>query len=167
MPLPGASDIFRRLQNSFYPVRPSPDVEEAVNIYETTEGSTSATRIPLEGDFGYAELTSVSVVGRLTMSSSLSENLLTPVLPSPSSPPSSRPSSPLDPLSPRLAQDIDTRLRQSSNSKIGSFADVDAETLLRKRILEIQSLNLPERETARRVQVAHTYPGIPLTIVRD
>jgi hypothetical protein len=161
MPLPAASDIFRRLQNSIYPARPSPEVEETPNIYEVTDGSALTTEIPLGRAFGHAELTNAGVVNGATMSSSLSEDLLTPILPSPSLPHSSHPSSPSDPLSPRLMQDTDTRRQQSSNSKIAS-SDIDAQMLLRKRILEIQSLNLPEREKARRVQVALTHLDTPL-----
>jgi hypothetical protein len=68
--------------------------------------------------------------------------------PSPSTSPS------FDNFTSRPMPESSTRRRHSSNPATTSAPDVSAQTALRKRIVEIQMLNLAEREKAHRVQVS-------------
>lgn len=143
MPLPVASDILRRLQNTIY--QPWEDTHEAATAdsahnapstsntanTEIVDSTTSPSNDLHNFDFGAHGAAASS---------------------SPSSPPPQSSSPPFDNLYPRPASELSTRRRQGS-TPAASAPDVNAQSTLRKRILEIQSLGLPEREKARLVQV--------------
>jgi hypothetical protein len=60
-----------------------------------------------------------------------------------------------DQFSPRIQESTSTTSRQRSSTSTLSAPDVNAQSILRKRILDIQLLKMPEREKAKRVQVRH------------
>lgn len=149
MPLPVASHILRRLQNSIYSFRASP---EAMDETATFDGPTRTAEVEMDSALDSRSFDSYNFsfsdsVNMDTSSSSLTEEPSASLL---SPPQSSSPSQ--DILPPRQIQDSNTRHRQSS-SPLTCTPDLNTQTVLRKRILEIQSLNLPESGKARRVQV--------------
>lgn len=149
MPLPVVSHVLRRFQNSIYPRQPAEETPETATI-DAGPGSTQMAETDQEPTLDNRSL-DLSFSGRMNpnaSSSSLPEDPSTYILSSPHS------SSPLqDIVSTRQIQGTNIRRRQSSNSLICT-PDFKAQVVLRKRILEIQSLNLPERENARLAQVA-------------
>jgi hypothetical protein len=133
MPLQIASGLLRRFSDSIYSQAP-PDAREtplaAVNDTSITDSDQDATP------------------GNLSLS-----------LPDPPAPQEivsadanpPQPTSPLDNFAPRSVHEASARRRQPSITI--SAPDVNIQTALRKRILDIQILALPEREKARRIQV--------------
>ena len=118
----------------------------------TFHGPTPVTEAEMESTLDHRsfDLSNFNISGRTNMNVSSSSS---------SSDPSAYILSPAEASSPsrenvpsRQIQDSNTRRRQSSNPLICP-PDLNAQTVLRKRILEIQSLNLPERDKARVVQV--------------
>ena len=147
MPLPVASHILRRLQNSIYPFRAS--TEEEIATFDAPTPIMEAERESALDNhyFGWNNSDFSGRTNMNTSSSSLTEDPSSYILSPPQAIPLSQESVP-----PRQIHDSNTRRRQSSNPLICT-PDINAQVVLRKRILEIQSLNLPERDKARRVQV--------------
>ena len=148
MPLPVASHLFRMLQNSIYSFRASTEEMDETATFDGPPVAEAEMESPL--DNRSFDLSNFNFSGRINMnvsSSSLSEDPSVYIL---SPPQDSSPSQENAPL--RQIQDSNTRRRQSSNP-LTCTPDLNAQTILRKRILEIQSLSLPERDKARRVQV--------------
>jgi len=151
MILPVACHILRRLQNTIYPPQPPEEMQQTATI-EEGNGSISTMEIDHEPTFDSRslDLANFNFSRRMNSndsSSSLPEEPSTYILTPNASSPSQDTSSTRDTLS------THSRSRQSSGPLI-CIPDVNAQTVLRKRILEIQSLNIPEREKARLVQVA-------------
>lgn len=149
MPLPTASGILRRIQDSIYTPSSSPappSQEEMVgNGRDDISGATQTT--PSFNQFA----TSINEVEQHqlhipSMSPTPSmENLV-----------SSGPSVSSDhegTSSARSTRETNDRRWQTSLPSTSS-PDVNAQSFLRKRILEIQQLEIGEREKARRVQVS-------------
>jgi hypothetical protein len=150
MILPVASHILRRLQNSIYS-QPPEEAQESATI-ENGNGSIATVEIDYEPTFDNRslDLANFNFSRRMNSnasSSSLPEEPSTYILT-----PRHGSSTSQDTTSARETPSTHTRSRQSSNPLICT-PDVNAQTVLRKRILEIQSLNIPEREKARLVQV--------------
>ena len=149
MLLPVASHILRRLQNSIYYFR---DPTEETNAIATFDGSTPIMEAEMESalDNHSLDLNNFNFSGRTNMntsSSSFTEDSSAYILSALQGTSLSQENVP-----PRQLQDSNTRLRQSSNP-VMCTPDLNTQAFLRKRILEIQSLNLSERDKARRVQV--------------
>ena len=147
MPLPVASDILRRLQNTIY--QPWDDTHQPATL-DSAHSAPSAisanptlnTNTDTETDSSRNDLHNFNFGAHGA-----------PTSPSPSSPPPQSSSPPFENLYPRPASELsNTRRRQPSTPAV-SAPDVNAQSVLRKRILEIQSLSLPEREKARLIQV--------------
>jgi hypothetical protein len=140
MSLSVASDILRRLQNSLYAFRPAEGEMEGPATTGDSDDDLSPSApvefgpIPSEG---FLPPSSSSYTSQPVTSSSTSLESVPPYLGESGN---SRPEPP------------PTRRRQSSIST-NSSPDVSAQVLLRRRILEIQGLNVPEKEKARRIQV--------------
>jgi len=152
MPLPVASDILRRLQNSLY--QPWEDNHEAATLdsAHTAPASTTTTAAtPSNAANSAIDTTAVQPPRNDLHNFNFGAHSAT-TSSSPSSPPPQSASPPFDNLYPRPASELSTRRRQAS-TPAASAPDVNAQSTLRKRILEIQSLGLPEREKARLVQV--------------
>ena len=143
MPLAVASHMFRRLKNSIYPSQPAEEIPETATL-DSADSSTAVTESNLEptSDNRPHDLSTfnfLSLVDSNASSSSLSEGASTFNL--------------VQPHSSSASQDaVPPRRRLSSNPSV-NFLDANAQTILRKRILEIQCLILPEREKALLVQV--------------
>src|SRR5277367_593843 len=151
MPLQVASDILRRLQNTIY--QPWEDTREAATLDSSHNppSTTSANSTSLDTD---TEVDSTVPPRNDLHSFNFGAHGAT-TSPSLSSPPAQSSSPTFDNLIPRPASELtNTRRRQASTPAV-SAPDVNAQSLLRKRILEIQSRGLPEREKARLIQVAH------------
>jgi hypothetical protein len=149
MPLPAASHILRRLQNSIYSFRASPEENDETATFDGPTAIMEAEMDPALDSRSF-DLYNFNFSDRANMdasSSSLAEEPSASLL---SPPQFSSPSQ--DILPPQQIQDSNTRHRQSSNP-LTCTPDINTQTVLRKRILEIQSLNLPETGKARRVQV--------------
>src|SRR6266496_40878 len=147
MPLPSASHILRRLQNSIYSFRPS--TEEIVET-DAFPGPTPITETVMETlDSRSFDLSNFNFSGQtnINISSSLFEGTSADILS-----PLQAPSPSQESIPTRHIQDSINRRRQSSNPLICA-PDINAQIALRKRILEINSLNLPEHDKARKVQV--------------
>jgi hypothetical protein len=140
MPLPVASDILRRLQNTIY--QPWEDTQQPATLDSAHSAPTLNTNTDTETDSSRNDLHNFNFGAHGATTS-----------PSPSSPPPQSSSPPFENLYPRPASELsNTRRRQPSTPAV-SAPDVNAQSVLRKRILEIQSLGLPEREKARLIQV--------------
>jgi len=148
MPLPVASDILRRLQNTIY--QPWEDTHQPA----TLDSAHSATNTDTEADSSRNDLHNFNFGAHGATTS-----------PSPSSPPPQSSPPPFENLYPRPASELsNTRRRQPSTPAVSS-PDVNAQSLLRKRILEIQSLGLPEREKARLIQVTTAVPFLESSLI--
>jgi hypothetical protein len=148
MPLPVASDILRRLQNTIY--QPWEDTHQPATLHSPHSAPSAPSANPTslntntdtEADSSRNDLHNFNFGAHGSTTS-----------PSPSSPPPQSSSPPFENLYPRPASELsNTRRRQPSTPAV-SAPDVNAQSGLRKRILEIQSLGLPEREKARLIQV--------------
>jgi hypothetical protein len=151
MPLPTASDILRRIQDSIY-LSFTPLFPEVADD-DFYDSDSLHRNIPEDNDAHPS----------LSETEHEPQSLQFENFPRPNSP-SSVPSPPVGALlalslsaSDSAPQEIDngstsTRRRQSSIQG-PSASDVDTQALLRKRIRDIQQLDLHEREKARRVQV--------------
>jgi hypothetical protein len=160
MPLPVASDILRRLQNTIY--QPWEDNTQPTATRDSSNDNNNNNNHASSPSMGHGDVESNTnhsnehQVPHDLHSFNFGGGHGAVSRSDPSSPPpqSSSPSSPssFENLYPRPASEMSTRRRQPSNPA-ASTPDVNAQSLLRKRILEIQSFALPEREKARLVQV--------------
>jgi hypothetical protein len=151
MILPVASHILRRLQNTIYPPQPPEEMQETATI-ENGNGSIPTMEIDHDPTFDSRSLD----VANFNFSRRMNSNASSSSLPEEPSTYILTPQHWLSPshdtTSARETPSTHTRSRQSSNP-LTCTPDVNAQTVLRKRILEIQSLNIAEREKARLVQV--------------
>jgi hypothetical protein len=140
MPVSIASNLLRRIQDTLY--APSPTAAQEMNHATNDLGHDHpATMTALDPEpSSREEATDSTHIARPGLFSDDQS-------PTPSTSPS------FDNYTSRPVPESSTRRRQSSNLATTSAPDVSAQAALRKRILEIQILNLPEREKARRVQV--------------
>jgi hypothetical protein len=156
------NEILRRLQDTIYSSRQFHEMhdghEEATAIrgpvgdHHTSTSAmdpVSGTGHPALDDERHHHITSPSAVSLPMIPTEVSSPSSSPVPPTTIS----QPSSPnLELMTARSLQDTNPRRRQYSNPSIAA-PDINTQTVLRKRILEIQNLSLPEREKARLVQV--------------
>lgn len=139
MPIPVASDLLRRLQNRIYPPRPAYDPGE--NDTVSSAGDTaSMSEVELESTSDNQSLDLSNFDTSSQISSSSSESLPQP------------PTPPIEGSSSGQVSGSSSRPRSSLAVPTASNPDVNTQAALRKRILDIQALNLPEREKARRMQ---------------
>ena len=147
MTLAVASDILRRLQNSLYAFRLTEQNTQLLGtrVPETHEAasSTPLSREPNTED-------------QLPLRSRSTPPTIQSTTTSPYNDWQQAPSS--DTENSRTGDETSGHLRQSVtlNASI-SPPDGNAQSNLRKRILEIQSLELPERDKARRIQVTGVF----------
>ena len=173
MPIVAASNILRRLQNSLYALRPALDDaingpatrqsrnHSSANLLPTTSTTVAAASpddavlSPRAGTRGDSDL----AMTRRSNSSSAG---------SPEFDSDERPPIPHTSASSSLAttarqsHDPNARQRQVSGLSPSTTPDPHAQSILRQRIIEIQALDLPERDKARRVQVCSQSPLPPL-----
>jgi len=186
MPLPTASDILRRIQDTIYTpslprtISPSPSPHPSPILDSQVITSTSrlhdrsaSSAIQAETAISNSDWertqqteenqTLQNAAGLL--SSSATEQI--PSSASHSSSSSSLNSSQSHELdSPRSSRNAGGRRRQSSIPTSAS-PDVNAQSVLRRRILEIQQLDIDEREKARRVQVSSRQVNKAYTLKRN
>lgn len=141
MPASLASNLLRRIQDTLY--APSPAQTQEMDNATADSGHEQPTSMPALASYSTSEQQPADVAH--TRSPLLSSDDQSPT-------PSTSPS--FDSFTSRPVPESSTRRRQSSIPSIASSPDVSAQAALRKRILEIQVLNLPEREKARLVQVS-------------
>jgi hypothetical protein len=151
MALSVASGIFRRLQNSIYTPRQPEEGLHGTFANAADDDSASMTTGEPSDDLSPALESSSGSEQPATLSLSSFDDALRPTL---------QFSSGLDSLPLGEIHETSTRRRQPSNPSI-SAPDVNTQALLRKRISEIQNLNLPERDKAQRVQVQYTFWNVP------
>ena len=148
MPLPTASGILRRIQDSIYTPSSSPAPPSQEEVVENGHDDISA-----------APQTTLSFNQSATSINEMEQHQLRipPMSPTPSMENlvSSGPSvsSDHEDTSARSTRESNDRRWQTSSPSTSS-PDVNAQSFLRKRILEIQQLEIGEREKARRVQVS-------------
>lgn len=141
MPASIASNLLRRIQDTLYAPSP-PEAQEMDNATTEFEHDHPTSMNALDNESASEEQAAeTGHPGRPGLSSDDQS-------PTPSTSPS------FDNYTSRPVPDSSTRRRQPSIPSTTSSPDVSAQASLRKRILEIQMLNLPEREKARRVQVS-------------
>ena|SRR5579859_3572674 len=141
MPLQIASGFLRRIQDSFYAPAPrEPRNPDTATIESHSLDPASIHQLDFESS---PEIISPSVMPSDTDTRMIhtSEEYSSPQT-SPS----------FENLGSRSVQETSARRRQNS-IPMTSAPDLNAQSVLRKRILDIQELNLPEREKARRIQV--------------
>ena len=141
MSLAVASDIFRRLKNCIYAFR---SAEE--------EARDSPSVVPGGGGSAYLANNELAVEDQPTPRNSPSNRAESMQVLGYQELSQATPLFSADDSS-RLAHDAAARRRGSLTS---SAPDGNPQATLRKHILEIQALNLPEHEKARRVQVLHS-----------
>ena len=141
MPASMASNLLRRIQDTLY--APSPAEAQEMDHATADLGHDHPTSTPALGPPSASEEQGADAVHprRLVLSSDDQS-------PTPSTSPS------FDSFTSRPMPESSTRRRQSSIPSATSSPDMSAQAALRKRILEIQMLNLAEGEKARRVQVS-------------
>src|SRR6202022_3358404 len=132
-----ASGLLRRLPDSIY-ASAQPEAQET---QVATQGSISDST-------SMADLTpdSTSYDPSLVIADNATQETL---VSDDYSPP---PTSPLENFATRSVHETSARRRQSLTA-VAVTPDVNAQTALRKRILDIQTLDIPEPEKARRIQV--------------
>jgi len=136
MPLQIASGLLRRLSDSIYSQAP-PDARETPLATAAAVNDTAITDSDQDATPGNLSLTLPDPPAPQEIVSA------------DANPP--QPTSPLDNFATRSVHQANARRRQPSITI--STPDVNMQTALRKRILDIQILALPEREKARRIQV--------------
>jgi hypothetical protein len=138
MSLQIASGLLRRLQDTIYASAPR-DVRE---VQFATHGPVDdpTAMAGTEPDAGSADSALV-----LADPTSSTQEVTSQDIPAPTSPT-------FDNFATRSVHDTSARRRQASIPMLVT-PDTNAQTELRKRILEIQTLALPEREKSRRIQV--------------
>src|SRR5579859_4733346 len=141
MPASIASSFLRRIQDTLYAPSP-PEAQEIDNATTEFEHDHPPSMIALDSRSSSEQQAAES---RHPRRPGLSSDDQSPTL-------STSPA--FDSYTSRPVPESSTRRRQPSIPSTTSSPDVSAQASLRKRILEIQVLNLPEREKARRVQVS-------------
>ena len=148
MLLPSASHILRRLQNSIYPFRPSTEEIDETLAFDRPTPIMETEIETLDGRS--LDLSNFNFSGQPNINISSSSLFEDPSAHIPS--PLRTPSPSQESIPTRHIQNSSDGRRQSSNPLIRA-PDLNFETSLRKRILEIQSLDLPEHSKAHKVQV--------------
>jgi hypothetical protein len=153
--LPTASDILRRIQDSIYTPSSFPahssvpgSPHTGQDAFAATQTETSISNLPTASTEGEQQQMQISQnsstgSGRSLLSSTEGLMSLSPPITSSNEP---------DIPSPRINREMTGRRRQASIPST-STPDVNAQSVLRKRILEIQQLDIAELEKARLVQV--------------
>ena len=139
MPIAVASDFFRRIQERISP-RPEEIQAEATSV-TSRDGSVSTSEMDIESIFE-DELIDMTTSDTSSHISSSSQSFRHRTM-------SAETSSESESLESAVQH------RSSVTGLSGPSPDVNAQAALRRRILEIQALTVPEREKARRVQVGN------------
>ena len=144
MPIQLATDILRRLQDTIY-TRDSNTHNHTTTTSTASAPMTHNDHIVRDSDDHSIDMTTSDSASSTTTSTS-TEDYSPPML----SPHFSQ-------FTPRVESTTTsaTSIRRQSSIVTPSTPDVNAQSILRKRILDIQLLDLDEREKASRVQVGY------------
>lgn len=139
MPVAVASDFFRRIQERICSPRPPEETQAETTSVTSRDSSVSTSEMELESTFE-DELIDMATSDTSSDISSSSQSFPHRTLLAETS-------------SESEGLESAVQHRSSVTGLSGPSPDVNAQAALRRRILEIQALTVPEREKARRVQV--------------